>query len=188
MPPTERSRVKVTDTHGPFAVGDGGFDVRVSRSEGKVALHLSTTAGRFVFHLREHQFAKHARGEFDDNGHPFRTLSEIEAAHAARKADADETAAEDFAPPRRRTTNPDILARCEAAWSLLTQDLTLCQEDAARTAGLNPCTLASWIAKCHRGELRDLRRQASLPLMPHTRHRAQTDGSGPLFKPSGRIL
>lgn len=91
-------RGRVTDTHGPYPVGE----FRVLRVGGTVALHLATPGGRFVFHLSERSFALHARSPRDDQGNEFRSIQEIDA---ERVRIADETGA---TPARDLTDAPEI--------------------------------------------------------------------------------
>lgn len=127
MPPAAQSRAKVTDTHGPFPVGE----FHVCRVGGIVALHLATTSGRFVFHVREHSFVKHARGDRDANGHTFRSLAAIET----EGTEAGE---------------PTVGNRAEAAFRDLLADASLLIGDAAARHDVSEQTVSAWISNNHR--------------------------------------
>jgi hypothetical protein len=84
MPSPAGSRGKVTDRHAPIEVGS--FEVR--RVGDVVALNFGTPHGEFTYLVRERPFVKEARGEFCRNGHPFRTLEQIEEERRQKQEDA----------------------------------------------------------------------------------------------------
>lgn len=145
---------RVTETHGPYEVGE----FRVLRVGGIVALHFGTPVGRIVVHVREHSFVRHARGECDDHGKPFRTLAEIERARLEAEGELPAPTAPE--PPRlpRGRARPD----CEAAWEFLTTHPHMRVADVAARFGLEHGDLKNWIGTHHNKELPLLRQAAGL--------------------------
>ena len=52
--------------------------IAVCREGSKVALHIATTEGEVLVHMRERDFVRSCRGFADHNGNPFRTLDELD--------------------------------------------------------------------------------------------------------------
>jgi hypothetical protein len=194
MPSAAQSRVKVTDTHGPFPVGE----FSVCRVDGTVALHLGTPVGRFVFHVREPQFVKHARGDCDHQGKPWRTLAAIEAESVAaetiiEKLDAGEDAEDgrdgEDAEESRGAAAPfvgvvvssgfgEVALRSAKAYAELVRDPALSVRAAADRYGIRANTLYGWISTNRRAEWAAVR----------AARKAGTAARGPLLKSGGRIL
>lgn len=144
MPAEEKSHVesrprsRVTDTHGPYPVGD----LHVVRVGGIVAVHLGTPAGRFIFHVRERSFVTHARGAIDDQRNPWRSLEAIDAERTAEGVAPDEPKT----PGRGMPMSPQRRARYIAAW--IDKQKTGATQRA--TAEKHNLPLNSWAAWCYK--------------------------------------
>jgi hypothetical protein len=156
------------------------FDI--CRAGPLVAIHAHTSQGTVVITLGEREFVQKARGRIDSNGNPFRSLEEIR-----------ELAGEGPAPltqMRRATEHGKNSERCAAAWEILRMQPELAAADIAASCGVQPNTFSQWISYHHRGELRQMRSAAGLPLKPARRPAGLplVDVKAPVLKPGGKLL
>lgn len=165
------ARARVTDTHGPFEVGE----FRVLRVGHIVALHFGTPAGRIVVHVRERSFVKHARAECDDQGNRFRSLQEI---------DAERLAAEAVPGPEPVAPSPPRDA-CADAWDFLLLHLHWRVIDVAHRFGIEPSRFHAWVQRHHPRQLVNLRRTRGISPRGEPQRGL---GRDPVLKPGGKLL
>lgn len=74
--PAATSRTNPTKLREKFDAGSAA----VCTIPGKVAIHLYTTEGEILVHMRERDYLRSFRGSRDHNGVPFRTLEQLDEA------------------------------------------------------------------------------------------------------------
>lgn len=163
-----------------------GLALDICTSGRTAALHVSTKEGRIVIRLPRVEVANKFLAGVDANGRP---LSGHDGVMEKLLADAEATAPKmDEASPRAHLAHGELARICrEVIWPALVANPLQNVAQLAESHGLNPGSVAGWIASNHPGGVTTLR-GAHIPVA-RAKGDAEKAAKGlPITKPSAKTL